>query len=153
MSNAANNPSAQQFEAAKHELAKLPTLGPAIWLFSRDMHRKFTFFADIDWRLMPPLVLNQCKLYFKSEMPWAFVTWAFVNEAVDQRLRSTTPVIAPHEWQCGDKLWLVDVVAPFGDVEDMISQILQEVAPGRNASAWITDAAGLPQLRHFDPNA
>jgi cytolysin-activating lysine-acyltransferase len=138
-----------QLESAKKELAKLPILGPATWLFARDPLRRHTFFADMDWRLMPPLVLDQCKLYTKAEMPWAFVTWALVSDAVDQRLRSSSPVIAPHEWRGGDHLWLIDVVAPFGGGEELARQAVKEVAPGRKASVWLPDASGQARLKEL----
>lgn len=130
-----------QLDAAKKELSKLHLLGPAAWLCARDALRKYTFFADIDWRFLPPLVLDQCRLYSREGMPWAFVTWARVSDAVDARLRSGTPVIAPHEWQSGERLWLVDVVAPFGDAAGIARQALGEIGAER-ASAWLPGADG-----------
>jgi cytolysin-activating lysine-acyltransferase len=142
---------AAQFESAKKELTKLPLLGPALWLFARDPRLRFTFIADLDWRLLPPLVLDQCRLYSKADMPWAFTTWAFVSEAVDQRLRSTAPVIAPHEWKSGDKPWLIDVVAPFGDVEAVASEAAAQMSPGKPVSAWLMAAGGQATLKEIVP--
>lgn len=137
----------QQLASAKQELEKLPLLGPALWLFARDPMRRFTFIADLDWRLLPPLVLDQCKLYSREGIPWAFVTWARVNDAIDKRLRSAAPIIAPHEWKSGDKLWLVDVVAPFGDAPGIAQQALREmVGPDSTASVWLPDANGRSAL-------
>jgi cytolysin-activating lysine-acyltransferase len=133
---------ADQLASAKRELEKLPLLGPALWLFARDPMRRFTFVADIDWRLLPPLVLDQCKLYSREGLPWAFVTWARVGDAVDQRLRSSAPLIAPHEWKSGDKLWLIDVVAPFGDAPGIARQALKEIAGASTANAWLPGAEG-----------
>lgn len=137
------------FESAKKELTKLPLLGPALWLYARDAQRRFTFVADIDWRLMPPLVLDQCRLFSKADMPWGFVTWAFVSDAVDQRLRSAVPVIAPHEWKSGEHAWLIDVVAPFGDVETVANEVANAIAPGKSVGAWLPNAAGQPQAREL----
>ena len=133
---------ADQLASAKRELEKLPLLGPALWLFARDPMRRFTFVADMDWRLLPPLVLDQCKLYSREGMPWAFMTWARVSEAIDQRLRTSTPLIAPHEWKSGDKLWLIDVVAPFGDALGIARQALKEIAGASSASVWLPGAEG-----------
>jgi cytolysin-activating lysine-acyltransferase len=141
-----------QLEAAKKELAKLPLLGPVTWLFARDAQRRFTFFADLDWRLLPPLVLDQCRLFSKEDLPWAFVTWARVSDAVDQRLRSSSPVIAPHEWHSGPHLWLIDVVAPFGEAEEIAKLALSDLAPGGSARVWLLDAAGQPRLKEVRGN-
>jgi cytolysin-activating lysine-acyltransferase len=134
--------SPDQLESAKKELAKLPILGPALWLYARDAQRRYTFLADIDWRLMPPMVLDQCRLYSKAELPWAFVTWAFVSDAIDQRLRSTSPLIAPHEWKSGGHPWLIDVVAPFGDAEATALEVAKLIAPAKTVRAWMPDAKG-----------
>lgn len=139
-------PDEAQMAAARRELAKLPLLGPVAWLLARDAQRRFNFFADIDWRYTPPLVLDQCKLYNRSEIPWAFVSWALVSDVVDQRLRSGVPTIAPHEWQSGQHLWFIDVLAPFGGARDIARQALAEIPQATRASVWLQESDGQPQL-------
>lgn len=141
----------QQIQSAQKELAKLPLLGPALWLYARDPQRKFTFVADLDWRLMPPLVLDQCRLFSKQEVPWGFFTWAFVSDAVDTRLRSSSPIIAPHEWRSGVHPWLIDVVMPFGDTEGLLAQVAAQAAPGKTMMAWLFDAQGVAALKAIEP--
>lgn len=137
----------EQIQSAQKELAKLPLLGPAMWLFARDPQRRFTFVADLDWRLLPPLVLEQCRLFSRQEVPWAFFTWALVSDAIDARLRSASPLIAPHEWRSGTKAWLVDAVMPFGHDEDLLGQAAALAAPGGAVSAWLPGKSGTPELR------
>jgi cytolysin-activating lysine-acyltransferase len=139
----------QQLATASKELAKLPLLGPVMWLYARDPQRRFTFVADMDWRLLPPLVLEQCKLYNKQELPWAFFSWAMVSPEVDQRLRSASPNIAPHEWRSGGIPWLIDVVMPFGEELALIHEVIAQFAKGQKVSAWTSDAKGQPVLREF----
>ena len=135
-----------QLDTVRKELAKLPMLGPVLWLYARDENRRFTFVADMDWRLLPPLVLNQNALYSKHEMPWAYFSWAFVNEAVDARLRSKTPVIAPHEWQCGDIPWLIDVVSPHGEDPELMKETIARFAPGLMVNALVFSKQGQLQV-------
>jgi len=134
--------SPEQIATAKKELAKLPILGPALWLYARDPQRRYTFLADMDWRLTPPMVLDQCRIFLKSELPWAFVTWAFVSDTVNERLRSTSPIIAPHEWKGGSHPWLIDVVAPFGEAEATAREVAKMIAPGKAVSAWLPGPGG-----------
>ena len=129
----------QQLQEAKAALKKLPILGPVFWLYARDERRKFTFIADQDWLLMPPVVLDQCKLYMKDEMPWVFITWALVSDEVDARLRSSVPKIAPHEWNSGEHVWLIDIVAPFGQSEEMIEELHRTQFPDRKIFALMPD--------------
>lgn len=130
----------QQLQDAKAALKKLPILGPVFWLYARDERKKYTFIADQDWLLLPPVVLDQCKLYMKQEMPWAFVTWAFVSDSIDVRLRSELPKIAPHEWKSGNHIWLIDIVAPFGQAEEMLDELRKTQFAGRKVSALRTAA-------------
>jgi cytolysin-activating lysine-acyltransferase len=111
--------------------------------------RKFGFHADIDWRLMPPLVLEQCKLFHKQELPWAFFTWAKVNDVVDQRLRSHSAGIAPHEWQSGEHIWLIDVVMPFQMEESLLMEIVKFIGKDGQVNAWLPDEKGQLSLRQL----
>ncbi len=129
----------QQLQDAKTALKKLPILGPALWLYARDERKKFTFISDQDWLLMPPILLDQCKLYIKEEIPWAFITWALVNDEIDARLRSAIPRIAPHEWKSGAHVWLIDVVAPFGQAMETIEELRKTQFAGHKVCALLPD--------------
>ena len=72
---------------------------------------------------MPPVVLDQCRLFMRAAMPFAFVTWARVNEEVHQRLLQGQPKLAPHEWNSGNHTWLIDVVTPFGDTDQILGEV------------------------------
>jgi len=143
----ATNTDSPELANAKESLSKLPILGPALWLYARDPLRKFTFMADIDWLLLPPVVLDQCRLYTKNEIPFAFFTWAKVSAEVDQRLRSGMQRIAPHEWQSGEHIWLIDIVTPFGQLEEMIADLHKTQFPGLSISALIPDSQQANQVK------
>jgi len=72
MSDPAANPKAEQaipagaLDEARAALAKLPILGPALWLYARDPARKYMFLADIEVTLLPPILLDQCRLFSKD---------------------------------------------------------------------------------------
>jgi cytolysin-activating lysine-acyltransferase len=136
-----------QLDSARKELAKLPLLGPVMWLYARDPMRRFTFVSDMDWRLLPPLVLEQCKLYNKQDVPWAFFSWATVSAEVDRRLQSSNPVIAPHEWHSGDVPWLIDAVMPFGEDAALLKEVAAAISGGKPVKVWLPAANGQPALR------
>lgn len=142
-------------EQAKDSLVKLPILGPAVWLYAKDPVKKFMFLGDTDWAVLPPIVLDQCRLYTKSGLPYAFVTWAFVNDQIDARLRSSQPRIAPHEWKSGEHVWIIDVVAPFGQMEETLGELRETMFPGRKVSALLPDPAraGAMTVREWPPTA
>lgn len=144
------NAGEHDLDTAKAALSKLPILGPALWLYARDPLRRFTFMADIDWLLLPPVVLDQCRLYTKNEIPFAFFTWAKASPDVDQRLRSGIQRIAPHEWQAGEHIWLIDTIAPFGQLEEMIAELHKTQFPGQKISALLPDQQQGNQLKVRD---
>lgn len=129
---------------AQGALSKLPILGPALWLYAKDPIRKFTFIAETDWTVMPPIILDQCRLYTRSQIPFAFVTWAKVSDDVHNRLLSGTPKIAPHEWQGGENIWLIDIVTPFGQTDETVQEALS-LFPGQRVHGFIpVPGANLP---------
>lgn len=140
-------------DQAKDALAKLPILGPALWLYAKDPVKKFMFLGDTDWAVLPPIVLDQCRLYTKSGLPYVFVTWALVNDAVDARLHSAQPKIAPHEWKCGDHLWIIDAVAPFGQLEETLKELRETLFPGRKVNALLQQPNGAVTVHEWPATA
>lgn len=149
MTDTQNEAALAALAQAKDALAKLPILGPALWLYARDPVKKFMFLGDVDWAVLPPIVLDQCRLYTKAGLPYAFVTWAFVNDAVDARLRSSEPKIAPHEWHSGEHVWIVDAVAPFGQLEETLKELRETLFPGRNVSALLPGKTGQREVHEW----
>lgn len=140
--------SEKEIEESKKALSKLPILGPALWLYARDPLRKYMFVGDVDWMLLPPVVLDQCRLYSKADLPFAFITWAFVDNKVDERLRSHHPKIAPHEWKSGENVWLIDVVTPFGKMEETVKDLHNLMFPDKTVNALIPESNSSGNLKH-----
>lgn len=114
-----------QVQAAEAAFDRLSVLGPVAWLYGRTQDRRFLFLADLDWAVMPPVVLDQCRLFMQGKMPFAFITWAFVNDEVHQRLSQGHGKLAPHEWKSGEHAWLIDVAAPFGGDTELLDELYQ----------------------------
>lgn len=114
----------EQIKAQSLRLVKrLPALGPVIMLYLQSPHRRYQFISDLEWLLIPPLVSGQCKLYMKQEYPISFVSWAFLTEEVEKRLLANGGRLRPEDWASGERLWLIDIVAPFGGVETVLSDM------------------------------
>lgn len=117
----------------------LPALGPVLLLYMQSAHRRYQFVADLEWLLMPPLIAGQCKLYMKKEYPVSFVSWAFLNREAEKRLLQNGGRLRPDDWNCGDRLWVIDMVAPFGGVENMLRDLQVNEFPGRVISLAAPD--------------
>ncbi len=127
---------------AKSVMAKSPLAGPIVWLYMHSSVHKHAFITDLEWMVMPPLVLNQYKLYMKDDAPLAFASWASVDEEVEKRLLSGRIRLAPKDWKSGDRLWLIDLIAPFGGGKDVIKDLRENVFPSRTIKQLMPDADG-----------
>lgn len=112
-------------------LKRLPAMGPVIMLYMQSSHRRFQFISDLEWLLLPPLVGGQCKLYMKKEYPISFISWAFLDEDAEKRLFHNGGKLRPEDWKSGKNLWIIDIVAPFGGVENMLKDIQKNEFPGQ----------------------
>lgn len=110
-------------------LERLPAMGPVIMLYMQSSHRRFHFISDLEWLLLPPLVGGQCKLFMKKKYPVSFISWAFLSEEVEKQLFQNGGKLRPEDWKSGDRLWVIDIVAPFGGVENMLRDIQKNEFP------------------------
>ena len=90
------------------------------------LHKHF-FFADAEWLVLPPVKLQQFRIFRKNNLPIAFASWARLTEEAETRFVAGEVRLQPTEWNAGDKLWLVDLVAPFGGGEEIIKQLREQV--------------------------
>lgn len=79
--------------------------------------------------LLPALRHKQYRIYRKGDLPVGFVTWAWLSEDVESRYAAKTSSLSPQEWQSGNRLWLLDLVAPFGDAKKVFSDLRGNVFP------------------------
>lgn len=111
----------------------------AVWLMMASPRHRHLFLGDLQWRLIPPLMLRQFRLFQKDGKPVALATWAMVSDEVATRLegdgdgdggaRRSDVRLKPAEWRSGERVVLVDVVAPFGSAE-AVGKYLRETVLG-----------------------
>jgi cytolysin-activating lysine-acyltransferase len=81
--------------------------------------------------MLTPVTIHKHRVYRREGRAIGYVSWAFVDEQREERLKAGQIRLAPAEWRCGDRVWLYDVVAPFGGTDEMIGDIRQNVFPDR----------------------
>jgi len=75
-----------------------------VWVAPAIMHRQIHFVFDT------------------GGIPIGFWTWAFLGSDVEQRLsRNTEGALHESEWNEGEALWIIDFVAPYGYVRDIVT--------------------------------
>jgi len=129
------------------ELAKrLPAIGYITWLCTQSQGHKQLFIQDIEWRLFPPVMLGQYKLRIDDKaggLPTAYASWAFLSEEVEAGYRAAHR-LRPGDWRSGDRLWLVDCIAPFGGALPLLEELYLEVHRDREVRLLYPGASGTP---------
>lgn len=106
-------------------------LGQAAWVMMNSVNHKHLFLADMEWLLMPPIALKQFRLWRREKIPVAYASWAYLDDAVVERIRQGGPLrLAPKEWRSGKNAWLVDFVCPFGGAAEAMRQLREETFKG-----------------------
>ena len=105
--------------------------GEIVWLFSQSPKHKNFFVSDLEWLVMTPIMLRQFRVFYAPDRPIGVALWGYVNDAVEERLKTGQARMAPADWKSGETLWLVDIVAPFGGHDAMIKDLKEKVFPER----------------------
>lgn len=92
---------------------------------------KHLFLADLEWLVLPPVMLRQFRVFRRNKLPFGFASWAHLNEEAAARLRSGARRLKPGDWKSGAELWLVDLVAPFGGREAIVAELRDKVFQGK----------------------
>ena len=122
-------------------------LGEVVWLMSQSPAHKQYFISDLEWFVMTPVLLQQFRLYYAKDRPLGCLFWARVSDEVEATLKAGTTKVRPQDWKCGPKLWVIEVVAPFGGAEEMVKDLKAKVFPDEEVHYLALDAGGKRELR------
>ena len=94
---------------------------------SSALHRGLTI-DYLNHVVKPALAHKQLKFYFNVRgEPVAYVVWAFVAPDVEKRIVAGHKAMHLSEWNEGDALWIVDLVAPFGNIREVLYDLRDAV--------------------------
>lgn len=119
-------------------------LGEALLvLLNSNAHRLNLFVADMEWLLISPIMKEQFRLYKDAEgKPVGLVLWAFVNEEVNKRLELGIGKLGFNEWNSGDTLWIIDLIAPLGGADKILEELKNTVFKGKQFKYQSVDKHG-----------
>ena len=130
--------------------ARKPTvshmLGEITWLLTQSPTHKHFALADLEWLVMPPLLLEQYRVFHGETTPVGVALWASLSEEAEAKLNAGVGRLRPDEWKSGDRLWLVDLIAPFATpdnkmVEQMLADLMNTALKGQRFKFHKTDPA------------
>lgn len=120
-------------KGASEVAKKLPLFGHVVWLYTQSPASRYYFIQDMESRVLPALVLEQCKLYLQTtggSLPIAYVSWAYLSAEAEEKFLASQK-IAPSDWKSGKNLWLVDVLAPFGGEQAILKELFNDELKGQ----------------------
>lgn len=106
-------------------------LGEITWLMTQSPIHKQLFIGDLEWFAMPALLLEQFRIWNGPNSPAAVALWATVSPETEARLEAGGNKLRPDEWQGGDRPWLIDLVAPFGAVDEILADLSVSIFQGK----------------------
>ncbi len=106
-------------------------MASVLMLMLQSRRHRHQFVSDIEWSVLPPLALQQFRLFQTEKGPIGYVTWAFLSEETAKDLPARQGRLKPTDWRSGDQCWLIDLVAPMGGQAQMIQQLKADVLKDR----------------------
>jgi cytolysin-activating lysine-acyltransferase len=94
-------------------------LGEITWLMTQSPRHKAIPLGDLEWLLMPAILLRQFRIFYKGEQPVGVALWALADELVAKRIDAGDKRLAAVEWKSGINMRIIDIVAPFGGEAEM----------------------------------
>ena len=129
-------------EQAQRVMSKIPLLGAVSWLMMQQSATRHTLLSELEWRVMPALVLDQAKLFMRENAPIAYVSWARLSDGVAARYQTSPHQLTHADWQSGDQIWLIDLCAPFGGAQEVMKDLRESVFTGQQVHQLTLGEAG-----------
>ena len=89
-------------------------LGEITWLMTQSPRHKAIPLGDLEWLLMPALLLRQFRIFYSGQQPVGVAVWALVDDLVAKRIDAGDNRLSAVEWKSGSDTRIVELVAPFG---------------------------------------
>jgi cytolysin-activating lysine-acyltransferase len=89
------------------------------------------FLTDLEWMVLPPIMLGQFRVFFADGRAVAFAAGRRSRKA-EARLQEPNPRLAPVDWKSGDRLWPVNLFAPFGHGEAALKELSETAMKGKS---------------------
>lgn len=112
------------------ERSEAEVLGATVWLWMHSaQHREFPLYS-LPTVLLPIIKHQHYMLVSRDSRPMFFISWMWLNESAEQRYLTGAEIqIQESDWASGDRLWIRDWVAPFGETRAMSRLVTHSLFP------------------------
>ena len=126
-------------------------LGEITWLLTQSPIHKQLFIADLGWFVMPPVLLEQVRIFNGPQHPVGVALWATASEDTENRLISGAHKLRADEWKNGERLWLIELIAPFGEQEEIMADFSANIFPNRVFKYHRVTPQGTREVSEYSP--
>lgn len=107
-------------------------LGSAVWLWLHSPAHRDMPLHTLPTLLLPAIKHRQFILASEAGRPVAYISWANFSADAEARYLQRHPLLMPEaDWDCGDRLWMLDWVVPFGHSLRMSSLLRRQLFANR----------------------
>ncbi|MEA2838218.1 MAG: cytolysin-activating lysine-acyltransferase [Bradyrhizobium sp.] len=103
-----------QSEAEPPSKTASQVLGEITWLMTQSPRHKAIPLGDLEWLLMPAILLRQFQIFYKGEKPVGLALWALADDLAAKRIDDGDTPLTAVDWKSGTNRRIVEFVAPFG---------------------------------------
>jgi cytolysin-activating lysine-acyltransferase len=94
-------------------------LGIASWLWmNSQLHSNWTI-RMLSVNIIPAIQLNQFSILFQNNIPFAFCSWAYLDDAAEVKYIKNSNSLQKEDWNSGDNVWFIDGLSPFGGIKNL----------------------------------
>lgn len=128
-------------------------LGEVVWLLTQSPIHKQLFIGDLEWFIMPPVILEQFRIFNGPKHPVGVAFWAHVSDETQDRLLAGAHKLRIDEWKGGTNPWLIELVAPFGGQEEMMADMAEHIFPTSSFKYHNVDPGGKRVVSDYVPTS
>lgn len=112
------------------EASEAEVLGMAVWLWLHSDRHRDAPLHTLPTLLLPLIKQQQYAIAVKDGRPVFFLGWAWMDEEAEQRYLSHASVMMKEaDWTSGNRLWITDFIAPFGDIRNLLRLMCEMILP------------------------
>lgn len=129
-------------------------LGEIVYVLTTSPGHKHFALADLEWMVMPALLLEQYRIFRAGDRPVGVAFWAYLTPETEEKIKNAGGRLRPDEWAAskdegkkseGRTLWLVELIAPFHTPENkladkMLADLMTGPFKGKKFKFHQTDA-------------
>ncbi len=90
----------------------LRAYGDAAFLYMRSPRHQDMPLKSFRESVEPPLILGQYRIFGFDGVPRGMFTWAWMSPEAEREY-VCGGALRPEDWRSGDRLWIIDLVAPY----------------------------------------